>query len=293
MSDQHDMFICHASEDKEQIVRPLAELLRLLGYQVWYDEFSLRPGDPLRKTIDLGLSQSAHGVVILSPNFVRKKWANLELDALVQLLAVGRVKRIIPVWHQVEVEDVAKISPLLAGIVGITTRLGIDEIARQIVEVLGPSKKQGSALPKGITRLGFAVPGTQVFMSRDLKMITLWRDGEMSDLIDAYKDHPLYRSNPKWHKKSWRKQLTHLVDIAGEHALYFYRMDFPPIQPMLISDDILKRVEAGEYFHMPMAAGSAGKLFGLDDPFYSHLTVLFSIKGEDRSRSLVVAPGPG
>lgn len=38
---QHDVFICHASEDKEDFVRPLAEQLRLLYIDVWYDEFSL------------------------------------------------------------------------------------------------------------------------------------------------------------------------------------------------------------------------------------------------------------
>jgi hypothetical protein len=38
----YDLFISHASEDKDALVRPLAESLRDLGLSVWYDEFELR-----------------------------------------------------------------------------------------------------------------------------------------------------------------------------------------------------------------------------------------------------------
>ena len=53
---QYDVFISHASEDKDEIVRPLANALRSEGLEVWYDEFSLRIGDSLRRKIDHGLA---------------------------------------------------------------------------------------------------------------------------------------------------------------------------------------------------------------------------------------------
>jgi len=53
---QYDVFICHASEDKEDFVRPLAERLRQQHLDVWYDEFSLKIGDSLTQNIDEGLS---------------------------------------------------------------------------------------------------------------------------------------------------------------------------------------------------------------------------------------------
>jgi len=40
--DKWDVFISHASEDKDAFVRPLALALCNLGVRVWYDEFSLR-----------------------------------------------------------------------------------------------------------------------------------------------------------------------------------------------------------------------------------------------------------
>jgi len=45
---EYDVFISHASEDKEAIIRPLAHALRDEGLIVWYDEFELRVGSSLR-----------------------------------------------------------------------------------------------------------------------------------------------------------------------------------------------------------------------------------------------------
>jgi hypothetical protein len=82
---EFDVFISHASEDKETFVRPLAEALVARNLRPWYDEFTLRPGDSLRRSIDHGLLISQTGVVVLSPAFFRKRWPNYELDGLVQL----------------------------------------------------------------------------------------------------------------------------------------------------------------------------------------------------------------
>jgi hypothetical protein len=80
---QFDLFISHASEDKEEFARPLAEALQALGVEVWYDEFQLRVGDSLRRSIDKGLANSRFGVVVLSSAFFAKNWPQYELDGLV------------------------------------------------------------------------------------------------------------------------------------------------------------------------------------------------------------------
>ncbi len=80
---QWDVFICHASEDKEEFVRPLAEALRHRGLRVWYDEFSLEVGDSLRQAVDRGLNKSRFGIVVLSPSFFGKNWPEWELNGLV------------------------------------------------------------------------------------------------------------------------------------------------------------------------------------------------------------------
>jgi TIR domain len=71
-----DLFISYASEDKEEIARPLAKELARSGLAVWFDEFELKLGDSLLKSIDKGLSRSRYGVVILSHAFFRSTGLN-------------------------------------------------------------------------------------------------------------------------------------------------------------------------------------------------------------------------
>ncbi len=47
-----DVFISHASEDKDNFVRPLAGALAEMGLKVWFDELTQTLGDSLRQKID-------------------------------------------------------------------------------------------------------------------------------------------------------------------------------------------------------------------------------------------------
>lgn len=111
---QYDVFICHASEDKKDFVRPLAEKLRQQHLDVWYDEFSLKIGDTLTQKIDEGLSKSRYGIVVLSHNFFKKPWAKRELNGLTLREMVEKKDLILPIWHRVYVQDVMQYSPPLA-----------------------------------------------------------------------------------------------------------------------------------------------------------------------------------
>ena len=131
-----DVFISHASEDKEAVVRPLARALQERGLRVWYDEFELRIGDRLRHRIDQGIARSAFGVVVLSPAFFAKGWPNYELDGLVTRAVVGG-QVILPLWHRVSRTDVGRFSPSLAGRVARDTATSpLEEIAQEITEVV-------------------------------------------------------------------------------------------------------------------------------------------------------------
>ncbi len=68
----YDVFISHASEDKDNFVAPLALALRQEHIEVWYDDFSLSLGDSLRESIDKGLAQSRFGIVVFSHSFFNK-----------------------------------------------------------------------------------------------------------------------------------------------------------------------------------------------------------------------------
>lgn len=131
-----DVFISHASEDKDDVVRPLANALREAGLSVWYDEFELRIGDSLRRKIDRGLGSSRFGVVVLSQAFFGKGWPEYELDGLVTR-AVSGDQILLPIWHNVSKSEVIKYSPSLADRLARSTGTHtVEEIADEIAEVV-------------------------------------------------------------------------------------------------------------------------------------------------------------
>jgi hypothetical protein len=137
---EYDLFISHASEDKDEFVRPLAETLENMGVKVWYDEFTLRVGDSLRKSIDHGLVKSRFGTVILSSSFCSKNWTQYELDSMVAREMNGH-KMILPIWHKVTKNDVLDFSPALADKVALNTSLSsIEEIAGELADVIMSTK---------------------------------------------------------------------------------------------------------------------------------------------------------
>lgn len=136
---EYDVFISHASEDKDEVVRPLANALRDLGLSVWYDEFELRIGDSLRRKIDKGVATSRFGVIVLSEKFFGKGWTNYELDGLVTRQITGE-QVLLPVWHNVTKKQVIEFSPSLADKLARSTATHtVEEIAAEISElIVGP-----------------------------------------------------------------------------------------------------------------------------------------------------------
>lgn len=131
---KYDVFISHASEDKDAVAGPLAKALQEQGLRVWLDQFELKIGDSLQRSINEGLAESRFGVVILSPSFLAKEWPKKELDALTAR-ETGRNKPVIlPVWHNITADDVARFSPILADRLAVSTAQGISSVARSITE---------------------------------------------------------------------------------------------------------------------------------------------------------------
>jgi predicted nucleotide-binding protein len=133
-----DVFICHASEDKTEVARPLAIELRK-SIRVWLDEGELALGDSLRRKIDEGLTRSRFGVVVLSPDFFRKEWPQSELDALVSREMNGR-KVILPILHRMAAVEVGARSGLLAAKVHALWSEGLTSVVAKILRVASPSR---------------------------------------------------------------------------------------------------------------------------------------------------------
>jgi hypothetical protein len=102
---EYDVFISHASEDKEPFVEELVHALRDRDIRVWYDSINIGWGDSLRSQIDNGLKRSTFGIVILSENYIKKGWTQYELEGLFNI-EMTKGKTILPIWHNITKQQV-------------------------------------------------------------------------------------------------------------------------------------------------------------------------------------------
>lgn len=133
-SQTFDVFICHASEDKD-FVEKLAVSLANSQVSVWYDDFQIGWGDDLRPAIDDGLKNSRYGIVVFSKAFLKKKkWTDYELNGLFSREKDGK-KVILPIWHNITKEDVSQYSPTFADRVAKMSD-DIDSIVKELKNIL-------------------------------------------------------------------------------------------------------------------------------------------------------------
>jgi TIR domain len=195
-----DVFICHASEDKHTVARPLANELSARGLRVWIDESEIRLGDSLRDAIDMGLAHSQFGVVILSVHFFAKDWAKSELDGLITR-EINDKKIVLPVWHKLTPRDVRASSPILAGRFAVSTEEGLPAVARKIekrILMSGPRYH----------------PGVPIFASRLTKKVLLSLPAGsflMSNLANADRTLQVAEAVPDDRELYWKK----LRNLAG------------------------------------------------------------------------------
>jgi len=79
---EYDVFICHASEDKDAVVTPLTKALQDSGVQVWVDTEKIAWGDSITKKINEGLAKSQFVVLVLSTSFLKKDWPAKEMNSV-------------------------------------------------------------------------------------------------------------------------------------------------------------------------------------------------------------------
>lgn len=132
----YDVFLSHASEDKDEVARPLAEMLQKRGLKVWYDETELKIGDNLMRKINAGIRDSRFGILVLSNSFFGKDWPEYELDVLENLM-VKEDRVLFPIWHKITLEEIKSYRASLANIFARQTAEDtIEEIADEIYKVI-------------------------------------------------------------------------------------------------------------------------------------------------------------
>jgi len=138
---EYDLFISYASEDKLELARPLAKGLLKKGYNVFLDELVIKLGDSITQSINNGLANAKYGILIISPVFLQKNWTKAELNALTNMFITSK-KKLLPIWHNVDYDDIEKNIPLLSDIKAAKSSDNIDSIIHQIEDSIGKPKRK-------------------------------------------------------------------------------------------------------------------------------------------------------
>jgi hypothetical protein len=186
LDERWDAFVCHASEDKQRYVLPLALGLRERGFRIWLDDWCLDLGSRLTQSIENGLSQSRFGVVMLSQAFFKKKWPRQELSTLMDKESAD-ARVILPVWCDVSLQEIRANAPLLADRVAAKYEEGLATIIDRIVRVLmintgGTAARPGED-PVPISWESLAALTKRLYP--DLSVDEFWQTQLLADLDNA------------------------------------------------------------------------------------------------------------
>src|SRR5579871_1399056 len=117
--DLRDVFLCHAWDDRGGAARNLHDELEARGVSVWFSEKDVALGTSLLREIDRGLAKSRVGIVLVTPNFLRRikgeSIADKELSALLAR------EQLVPIVHDTTFEALRDESPLLGSRTGLST----------------------------------------------------------------------------------------------------------------------------------------------------------------------------
>lgn len=212
--DEHySVFISHAWEDKASFVGPLAGALAERRIKVWYDEFTISPGDSLTSSINRGLALSRFAVVVVSPAFVakfsaNKGWATIELRSLFSLQVIQGIS-IIQVWYNVDRADLARHAPILLDGVAIPADEGVHDVADKIANRVAP-KSEAERLQR-------------ILDERKIYKIRAWNEAYVH--LDSIYElrQKMYSSFPRDYKlwTSEQKAVGNKITIALNRVAYF------------------------------------------------------------------------
>ncbi len=166
----YDVFISFAEEDKP-FVNSLAKGLQDKGLKVWYSRDVLKIGDSISEKINEGLSQSRYGIVVFSHNYLlpKKKWPQAELYALFAKATHSGKKVILPIWKDIEYDEVLERMPLYAELFSLSSSIGIDRLVKKIFEAVKTKEDEAVSTLQADIDFSFIHKGIRFIFVPDLK----------------------------------------------------------------------------------------------------------------------------
>lgn len=112
----YDVFVSHANDNKQSFVDSLFDGLGRLRINIWYDSSEIDWGDNLKDKIMEGLEKCRFGIVVLSPEFIGRKWTEKELLELLNRQNERHEKVVLPLLYNLTVEQMVAKYPALSSI---------------------------------------------------------------------------------------------------------------------------------------------------------------------------------
>jgi hypothetical protein len=133
---KRDVFLCHASADKDTYVCPFSSALAANGISYWIDEAEIAWGDRITERINEGLARSRYVVVFLTEAFLERRWPQAELGSALNLEASTGGVVVLPIMAAPKA-DVFMQYPLLRDKRYLRWQDGIDSIVNTLAKILG------------------------------------------------------------------------------------------------------------------------------------------------------------
>lgn len=148
-AENFEIFISHASEDKELIARPIYEACERLGLKTFLDEPHIGWGESFTKKINTALGAARTVLAIVSSNSIAKDWPVLEINTALAMEVNGQ-KRVVPLI--VGRPDLSKF-PLLKGKNHVVWANDPDKVALKLLDAARPPPKPKPQRPGPQTAL--------------------------------------------------------------------------------------------------------------------------------------------
>ena len=134
---EYDVFISHANKDKNNLVEDLYNALNKLGIKIFYDKETLEWGDNWKDRILKGTQKSEFAIIVISENFFDREWTEKELNEFLNRQNRNGQKLILPIIHNITMEQLTKKYPEVADIQAIDSqKYSCDEIALMFAKQL-------------------------------------------------------------------------------------------------------------------------------------------------------------
>jgi hypothetical protein len=93
------IFISHSSRD-DAFARQLCGDLELTGHAPWIDDIEIVPGESIMSSVQDGISEARHAIVVVSNSAISSGWVDAEWKAKYWGVLINQKVRVIPVLRE-------------------------------------------------------------------------------------------------------------------------------------------------------------------------------------------------